>query len=163
MAQRVVIAMALVNEPRLLIADEPTTGLDVTVQAQILDLLRAEAQRRALGTLIITHDLGVVAQYCERVAVMYAGAVVEHGSVAAVFAAPAHPYTRALLASAPDRASLGAVVRAGEPPDLYDLPPGCAYAPRCPLAQPICAMPPPNPQVSPGHAAACHFAQAPAA
>src|SRR2546423_10502187 len=89
MRQRAMIAMALVNEPRLLIADEPTTGLDVTVQAQILDLLRQEAQRRALGTLIITHDLGVVAQFCERVAVMYAGAVVEQGAVAAVFSAPA--------------------------------------------------------------------------
>ena len=163
MAQRVVIAMALVNEPQLLIADEPTTSLDVTVQAQILDLLRNEARRRALATLLITHDLGVVAQYCDRVAVMYAGTVVEQGPVAKVFSAPAHPYTRALLASAPDRAGLGGPVRAGEPPDLYTLPAGCMYAPRCIKARAACALPPPHIQLSPAHVAACHLVESPEA
>jgi oligopeptide/dipeptide ABC transporter ATP-binding protein len=158
MAQRVVIAMALVNEPRLLVADEPTTGLDVTVQAQILDLLRTEARRRALATMIITHDLGVVAQYCDRVAVMYAGTLAETGPVKAVFAAPAHPYTRALIASAPDRTELGRVTAAGAPPNLYDLPPGCVYADRCPQAAEACRSMPPENMVAPGHRAACHFA-----
>jgi peptide/nickel transport system ATP-binding protein/oligopeptide transport system ATP-binding protein len=159
MAQRIVIAMALINEPRLLIADEPTTGLDVTVQAQILDLLRAEAHRRALGTLLITHDLGVVAQYCDRVAVMYAGALVEYGSVRAVFAAPAHPYTQALIASAPDRILLGQVSGAGAPPDLYNLPSGCVYADRCARVAEQCQTAPPLMVVATGHGARCHFAE----
>jgi oligopeptide/dipeptide ABC transporter ATP-binding protein len=158
MAQRIVIAMALINEPRLLIADEPTTGLDVTVQAQILDLLRAEAHRRALGTLLITHDLGVVAQYCDHVAVMYAGALVEYGSVRTVLTAPAHPYTRALIASAPDRATFSKTAGAGAPPDLYNLPSGCVYADRCPHAADQCRTAPPLRLITPGHEARCHFA-----
>ena len=158
MAQRVLIAMALINEPKLLIADEPTTGLDVTVQAQILDLLRAQVAARHLGAKIITHDLGIVAHYCERMAVMYAGGIIESGPVDAVFAAPRHPYTRNLIDSAPDRVRLGQTkIRAGTPPDLYNLPPGCPYADRCPRAQALCSQTPPVADFGAGHLAHCHF------
>jgi peptide/nickel transport system ATP-binding protein/oligopeptide transport system ATP-binding protein len=161
MAQRVLIAAALINEPRIIIADEPTTGLDVTVQAQILDLLQGQVRDRRLAALIITHDLGIVAHYCDRMAVMFAGAIVESGPVRAVFAAPRHPYTRALLGSAPDRMVPGqSQIRAGAPPNLYDLPPGCPYADRCPKAQAICATPPPVMAFDAGHAAHCHFPEA---
>lgn len=160
MAQRVLIAMALVNEPRLIIADEPTTGLDVTVQAQVLDTLRDLVRERGLGALVITHDLGVVAQYCARMAVMFAGVVVEDGPVREVFARPAHLYTRALLASLPDRiARLGYTVTGGTPPDLYNLPGGCLYRDRCPRAAPICETTPPRVPLPNGHAALCHFAR----
>lgn len=148
MAQRVLIAMALVNDPKLLIADEPTTGLDVTVQAQILDLLRDTVRARRMGLLIITHDLGVVAQYCDRVAVMFAGTIIEDGPVRAVLGQPAHPYTQALVAATPERVASGAPVpRAGLPPDLYNPPSGCAYRLRCPHAAPICETPPRSQQV----------------
>jgi oligopeptide/dipeptide ABC transporter ATP-binding protein len=142
MAQRVLIAMALVNEPDLLIADEPTTGLDVTVQAQILELFRTKVRERNAASLIITHDLGVVAQFCERVAVMFAGSIVEYGRVEDVFANPRHPYTVQLIGSAPDRAlSGGNKLQAGAPPDLYDLPKGCVYQLRCPRRLADCAAP----------------------
>ena len=136
MAQRVVIAMALVNDPLLLIADEPTTGLDVTVQTQILDLIRDLVAGGERGVILVTHDLGVVAQYCGRVAVMYAGVVVEEGPVAEVFTAPRHPYTAALLEAA-DVAAAARGTRAlppSTPPNLYDLPPGCLFAPPLPPA-----------------------------
>jgi ABC-type dipeptide/oligopeptide/nickel transport system ATPase component len=127
MAQRVVIAAALINKPDLLIADEPTTGLDVTVQAQILDLLAARVREAGMGAILITHDLGVVAQYCNRVAVMYAGRIVEMGEVGEVFHKPAHPYTRTLLESTPERLRISQVpTRNLPPPDLYALPSGCA-------------------------------------
>jgi peptide/nickel transport system ATP-binding protein/oligopeptide transport system ATP-binding protein len=159
MAQRVLIAMALVNEPALLIADEPTTGLDVTVQAQILDLLRGLVMERGMGAVVITHDLGVVAHYCDRMAVMFAGTIVERGPVADVFAAPSHPYTRALLSATPERLTLGAgATIGGAPPDLYALPEGCAYRDRCPRAAEVCRTPPPLPELSAGHHALCHFA-----
>ncbi|MGG5808626.1 ABC transporter ATP-binding protein [Falsiroseomonas sp. CW058] len=162
MAQRVLIAMALVNDPALVIADEPTTGLDVTVQAQVLDTLRDLVRDRKLGALVITHDLGVVAQYCARVAVMFAGRIVEDGPVAEVLGRPAHPYTQALVASLPGRiAKLGYTTTGGTPPDLYDLPAGCLYRDRCPHAQPACLTPPPRNPVSATHGAACHFAGAP--
>ncbi len=158
MAQRVLIAMALINDPKLLIADEPTTGLDVTVQAQILDLLRDMVRARRLASLIVTHDLGIVAHYCDRIAVMFAGTVVESGPVAEVFKAPRHHYTRALIASAPDRIDLGnPIMRAGTPPDLYNLPPGCCYADRCPRAEARCAEPPPTASFGAAHSARCHF------
>jgi oligopeptide/dipeptide ABC transporter ATP-binding protein len=161
MAQRVLIAMALVNDPQLLIADEPSTGLDVTVQAQILDLLRASVRERQLAALLITHDLGVVAQVCDRVGVMFAGVVVEAGPVEQVFTQPLHPYTRHLIGSSPDRLTLGrGAVRAGAAPDLYNLPPGCPYQNRCPRAQPVCQgelMPLP---VDEAHGARCHFPEA---
>jgi peptide/nickel transport system ATP-binding protein/oligopeptide transport system ATP-binding protein len=158
MAQRVLIAMALVNEPSLLIADEPTTGLDVTVQAQILDLLRELGKARGIGAVIITHDLGVVAHYCDEAAVMFAGQVVESGPVGPLFAQPAHPYTRALIAATPERLELRATRPSGSPPNLYDLPTGCLYRDRCPIAQPACLVAPPDIAVSDGHVARCHFA-----
>jgi peptide/nickel transport system ATP-binding protein/oligopeptide transport system ATP-binding protein len=160
MAQRVLIAMALVNEPALVIADEPTTGLDVTVQAQVLDTLRDLVRARNLGALVITHDLGVVAHYCQRVAVMFAGRIVEDGPVAEVFARPAHPYTQALIASTPGRiAQLGYTVTGGTPPDLYDLPSGCLYRDRCPRATTACLAPPPRIALDDAHGAACHYAE----
>jgi oligopeptide/dipeptide ABC transporter ATP-binding protein len=130
--QRAMIALALCAEPSLLIADEPTTALDVTVQAEILDLLRDLRHQFNLSLLLITHDLGVVANMAERVAVMYAGRIVEHAPVARLFAAPAHPYTRALLASIPGGTSgkrLTAIP--GVVPALGHVPPGCAFTPRC--------------------------------
>lgn len=160
MAQRVLIAMALVNEPSLLIADEPTTGLDVTVQAQILDLLRDLARARGIGAVIITHDLGVVAHYCDEAAVMFAGQVVESGPVGPLFAEPAHPYTRALIAATPERLQLRAARPAGSPPNLYDLPTGCLYRDRCPVAQPACLAPPPDVALAAGRLARCHLAAA---
>ncbi len=160
MAQRVVIALALVNEPRLLIADEPTTALDVTVQAQILDLLAAQVRDRGIGAILVTHDLGVVAQYCDDVAVMFAGAVVEYGPSAAVFRDPMHPYSQALLAATPERIRVGSGARlGGPPPDLYALPEGCLYRLRCDRATALCLTPPPD-VVRGGQRAACHFAEA---
>jgi oligopeptide/dipeptide ABC transporter ATP-binding protein len=162
MAQRVLIALALINGPRLLVADEPTTGLDVTVQAQVLDGLRAQVLAHGLAAILITHDLGVIAHYCTRVAVMFAGTIVEHGGVSELFAAPAHPYTRALLASTPRRiAREGFAQSASTPPNLYALPDGCLYRDRCPMRREVCATAPPDVPVAPGHAARCHFAGAP--
>jgi len=160
MAQRVLIALALVNEPRLLIADEPTTGLDVTVQAQILDLFRDLVRAQGIGAIIITHDLGVVAHYCDEVAVMFAGTIVERGPTAALFGRPAHPYTRALIAATPERLRIGSTGGTGAPPpDLYALPSGCFYSDRCPHADAACAeRPPEQPLAAPGHLARCHFA-----
>ena len=159
MAQRVIIALALINEPRLVIADEPTTGLDVTVQAQILDLLHAQVRQRHIGAMIITHDLGVVAQYCDDLAVMFAGEVMEQGPVARVFRAPSHPYTRALLDATPERHHPGRAREDGPPPDLYRPPEGCLYRPRCRQAEALCTTKPPM-QGPAGHTARCHFVPA---
>jgi peptide/nickel transport system ATP-binding protein/oligopeptide transport system ATP-binding protein len=157
MAQRILIALALMNRPRLLIADEPTTGLDVTVQAQILDLLRDLVRQTGIGAMIITHDLGVVAHYCDEVAVMYAGAIVEAGPVREVFASPAHPYTQNLISATPERLKLGhGKTVGGAPPDLYALPLGCAYRDRCPRAADVCATPPAETPLGNGHVARCH-------
>jgi oligopeptide transport system ATP-binding protein len=134
MRQRAMIAMALACKPRLIIADEPTTALDVTVQAQILDLLKALTRETGAALILITHDLGVVARYADRVVVMYAGRVVEQARAQALYRAPQHPYTRGLLASVPrlDGAAGARLVPIdGSPPDLAALPPGCAFAPRC--------------------------------
>jgi len=133
MAQRVMIAMALACEPELLIADEPTTALDVTIQAQILDLMRNLRDETGTAIVLITHDLGVVAEMCDRVAVMYAGEIVEHADVTTLFRRPLHPYTRGLIGSIP---VVGTVkdelaVIPGNVPNLIDLPPGCRFAPRC--------------------------------
>jgi oligopeptide/dipeptide ABC transporter ATP-binding protein len=159
MAQRVLIAMALVNQPRLVIADEPTTGLDVTVQAEVLDTLRELVRSHRMSAIVITHDLGIVAHYCDRVAVMFAGTIVEQGPTPAVFREQRHPYTRALIASTPKRiAERGFGQVGGTPPDLYALPEGCLYRDRCVRAADICVQPPPN-MVFPGsHTALCHFA-----
>ena len=140
MRQRVLIAMALVNRPRVLIADEPTTALDVTTQAQILELLDTIGADRELAVVLVTHDLGVVAGHADRVVVMYAGRVVEEGTVDDVFAVPRHPYTRGLLAAVPTIASArgGLTPIPGSPPNLLDLPVGCPFHPRCVFAQDRC-------------------------
>jgi peptide/nickel transport system ATP-binding protein/oligopeptide transport system ATP-binding protein len=159
MAQRVLIAMALVNRPRLVIADEPTTGLDVTVQAEVLDTLRELVRVHGTSAIIITHDLGIVAHYCDRVAVMFAGAIVEQGPTRAVFRGQRHPYTRALIASTPKRiAERGFGQVGGTPLDLYDLPQGCLYRDRCARAEGICVQQPPLVAFEAGHNALCHFA-----
>jgi dipeptide transport system ATP-binding protein len=136
MNQRVMIAMAIACNPRLLIADEPTTALDVTIQAQILDLLRALQRERGMALILVTHNMGVVAEMARRVAVMYAGQVVEERAADALFASPEHPYTAALLAAMPERASVGGRLATipGIVPGVYDRPPGCLFAPRCSYA-----------------------------
>jgi peptide/nickel transport system ATP-binding protein len=161
MCQRVMIAMALATSPRLLIADEPTTGLDVSIAAQILDLLRDLGRRTGAAILLITHDLGVVAGICDRVAVMHAGQVVESAGVHRLFKQPAHPYTRGLLRSVPrlDREVVMEPI-AGAVPSLLDPPPGCRFAPRCALVMDACrACRPPIVTVAPGHAVACLAAE----
>ena len=164
MRQRVMIAMALACEPRLLIADEPTTALDVTIQAQILDLMRELKARTGAAIMLITHDLGVVAEMAQRVVVMYAGRKVEEGSVEALFANPRHPYTRGLLDSIPklgaSMVSRGAGTRlseiAGTVPSLSEAIVGCAFAPRCAYATVRCLNEyPPFEEKAPGHGAAC--------
>jgi peptide/nickel transport system ATP-binding protein len=156
--QRAMIAIALSCGPRLLLADEPTTALDATVQIQVLVLLRRLQQELGMSTIFVTHDLGVAAEIADRVAVMYAGRVIEEGPVADVLRAPAHPYTAGLLAStvhdqAPDQ-DIAAIP--GSPPDLRRLPPGCSFAPRCGLAMPACRQAFPDPVYpAPNHMARC--------
>jgi peptide/nickel transport system ATP-binding protein len=157
--QRVMIAMALACEPKLLIADEPTTALDVTIQAQVIVLLRELARERGLTVLFITHDLGVVGSLCDRLAVMYAGRVVETGPVDALFSAPAHPYTANLLRAVPTlghgRTTL--VQIPGTVPNMAAPPPGCAFHPRCPAAGPRCAVDMPETRATEGgRSCACH-------
>ncbi len=155
--QRVMIGMALACEPALLIADEPTTALDVTVQAQILSLLGSLRARTGTAVLLITHDLGVVAEVADEVAVMYAGGIVERAPVAALFEAAQHPYTLALLAAMPSLSGPAARLEPipGRMPAPADVLPGCRFAPRCPFAAPVCAEPPPLRPMGPGHEAAC--------
>ncbi|WP_432871919.1 ABC transporter ATP-binding protein [Microbispora rosea] len=157
MKQRVVIAAALANDPSVLIADEPTTALDVTIQAQILHLLRDLTVRTGTGVLLITHDLGVVAQVCDRIAVMYAGQVVEQGTVRDVFADPLHPYTRALLDSQPaaHHQSGDLPVILGQVPDLTDPPAGCRFAARCARVHDRCTAAPPVVETPGGGRVAC--------
>jgi oligopeptide/dipeptide ABC transporter ATP-binding protein len=156
--QRAMIAVALSADPAVLLCDEPTTALDVTIQAQILALLGELRETRGLGLVFVTHDLGVVGQICDDVAVMYAGRIMESGPVSAVLDAPRHPYTAALRASAIDVDSARQAVRSipGMPPDPLRLPPGCPFQPRCRFAQPDCAVGPvPLREITPGRAVAC--------
>lgn len=158
MRQRVVGAIALSCNPEVLIADEPTTALDVTVQAAYLSLLKDIQRSTGVAILFITHDFGVVAKMCDRVAVMYAGKVVETAPTWELFDRPAHPYTEALLKSVPD-VRLGArrlVSIDGQPPSIYNLPSGCPFAPRCPAVMPRCSEAfPPEVEVAPGHRTSC--------
>jgi peptide/nickel transport system ATP-binding protein len=159
MRQRVMIAIGLACNPKLLIADEPTTALDVTIQAQILELMKDLSRRLNIAIIIITHNLGIVARYADRVNVMYAARLIESGSAEAVFARPAHPYARGLLAAVPrlDRGrSLRLATIDGAPPNLLAPPEGCRFAPRCKYAVDACKIVPPSTLVEPDHYAACH-------
>jgi peptide/nickel transport system ATP-binding protein len=158
--QRVMIALALACRPSLVIADEPTTALDVVMQAQILALLERLREQLGLALILISHDLGVLSETCDRIAVMYAGRIVETGPVREVFAAPQHPYTKRLLDSLPvigGPRELRPPIPGG-PPDPGDLPEGCRFRPRCPYAAEQCLQDPALREVRPGQAAACHFA-----
>jgi oligopeptide/dipeptide ABC transporter ATP-binding protein len=157
MRQRAMIAMALACRPQALIADEPTTALDVTIQAQILELLRELQVENGMAVLLITHNLGIVAELAQRVVVMYAGKIVETGSVRELFYRPLHPYTEGLLRSIPTPTHSGALyVIPGQIPDPFNLPPGCYFEPRCPRAQTICRECPPELRAAAdGHLVAC--------
>jgi oligopeptide transport system ATP-binding protein len=160
MRQRVMIAMALACNPKVLIADEPTTALDVTIQAQILDLMVGLNRDFGTAIVLITHDLGVVAEVCQRVCVMYAGKIVEEASAHDLFTLPMHPYTIGLLSSIPtlgDRVKDKLVPIGGLPPDLLNPPKGCRFAPRCSRRQAKCAEPPPLAEVGKNRRAACWF------
>ncbi|OGK91099.1 MAG: peptide ABC transporter ATP-binding protein [Candidatus Rokubacteria bacterium GWC2_70_24] len=163
MRQRIMIAMALACNPALILADEPTTALDVTIQAQILELLKDLSRKLGVAMLIITHNLGVVARYADRVNVMYAGRIVERGTAREIYANPRHPYTLGLLRSVPrldepKKAKLAPIP--GQPPDLTRLPPGCAFAPRCSYAIDRCRLEqPPLEAVAPDHLSACWVAR----
>jgi oligopeptide transport system ATP-binding protein len=170
MRQRVMIAMALALDPRILIADEPTTALDVTVQAQVMDLLKDLQRDTGMGLILITHDLGVVNEVADRVAVMYAGKIVETGTVDDVFTRPAHPYTLGLMNSIPQVEAKGGRLNpiVGQPPNLAAIPSGCPFHPRCPKARTgAAALPgrdcvgdvPPLRLVVPGREAACHYSE----
>jgi oligopeptide/dipeptide ABC transporter ATP-binding protein len=164
MRQRVVIALAMANDPDVIIADEPTTALDVTVQAQVLETLETAQDQTGAAMILITHDLGVIAGQADRILVMYAGKPVEIGTVDDVFYEPRMPYTLGLLGSLP-RLDMRRQERltpiTGAPPSLINLPPGCPFTPRCPLSDDICEQEEPQlrPTTNPGHVAACHFAE----
>ncbi|WP_189887997.1 ABC transporter ATP-binding protein [Streptomyces xantholiticus] len=163
MRQRIMIAMALSLEPDLIIADEPTTALDVTVQAQVMDLLAELRRELDMGLVLITHDLGVVADVADKIAVMYAGRIVETAPVHDIYRAPAHPYTKGLLESIPRLDQKGQELYAikGLPPNLMHIPPGCAFNPRCPMAQDVCRTDaPPLYEVNEERRSACHFWEA---
>src|SRR5262249_7524402 len=156
--QRAMIALALAPGPQLLIADEPTPALDVTIQAQVLDLLRRLQAERGMAVLLITHDLGVVAEVCHRVAIIYAGRIVEMAPVAAIFGSPMHPYTRGLLRCLPHPGRFGQPLSslAGPPPDLRRIVGGCGSAPRCPQVRDSCRVEDPALlERKPGHLVAC--------
>ncbi|MEQ6203411.1 ABC transporter ATP-binding protein [Sulfitobacter sp. HNIBRBA2951] len=160
MRQRVMIAIALANDPQILIADEPTTALDVTIQAQILNLIRDLRDETGMGTLMITHDLGVVAEIADTVAVMYGGQVVEQGPVAQVFADPQHPYTIGLMSAVPrlDRPGERLSIVPGTVPTVDSMPSGCRFRSRCVFASDKCAMRPALVEGHPRHSVACHYA-----
>jgi oligopeptide/dipeptide ABC transporter ATP-binding protein len=166
MRQRAMIAMSIANSPSLLIADEPTTALDVTIQAQVLEVLKTVQAETSAATILITHDLGIVAELCERVIVMYAGKIVEHGDVHTIFQNPRHPYTIGLMDSLPKLTDDEEWLRPipGQPPSLINRPSGCAFHPRCFLSQGRLRC---HEEVPPlrtadggvGHTSACHFAE----
>jgi peptide/nickel transport system ATP-binding protein len=158
--QRTMIALALACRPSLMIADEPTTALDVVIQAQVLELLEHLRERLGLALILISHDLGVLAETCDRIAIMYAGRIVETGPVSSVFEAPQHPYTKRLLESLPVIGGARGLATPipGAPPDPSALPEGCRFRPRCPYAADRCLADPPLRAVRPEQAAACHFA-----
>ncbi|MFP7672553.1 ABC transporter ATP-binding protein [Marivita sp. S0852] len=160
MRQRVMIAMALANDPQLLIADEPTTALDVTIQAQILDLIRNLRDETGMGTIMITHDLGVVAEIADSVAVMYGGQVVEQGAVQEVFSNPQHPYTIGLMSAMPrlDKPGGRLAIVPGTVPTIANMPEGCRFRTRCAFATPVCAGRPELAEIVPEHCVACHYA-----
>ena len=164
MRQRIMIAMSIALDPAVLIADEPTTALDVTVQAQIMQLMLDLQRERQMGLILITHDLGVVADVADRIAVMYAGRIVERADVLDLYRNPAHPYTKGLLDSIPRLDQKGQELAAigGLPPNLTRIPPGCPFNPRCKYAQDICRSDPPPPlrEVAHRRLSACHFAEA---
>lgn len=160
--QRVMIAMAMVNDPAILIADEPTTALDVTIQAQILNLMKKMQKETNVSIVFITHDLGVIAEMCNTVSVMYAGRVIESGTVFEIFDKPGHPYTKTLLESMPRGDSKDARLKTipGTPPSLFSTIKGCSFAPRCRYACDQCFENAPSTiELGPGHTAACHFSE----
>ena len=163
MRQRIMIAMAIALDPAVLIADEPTTALDVTVQAQIMQLLQDLQDERKMGLILITHDLGVVADVADRIAVMYAGRIVEQSEIFELYANPAHPYTKGLLESIPRLDQKGQTLAAigGLPPNLMQIPRGCPFNPRCRYARDVCRVDPPPPLRDVGHhrQSACHFSE----
>jgi oligopeptide/dipeptide ABC transporter ATP-binding protein len=162
MRQRIVGAMTLSCQPHLLIADEPTTALDVTIQAQFLRLLKEIQQESRLSMIVVTHDFGIVAKVCDRVAVMYAGKVVENAGIRDLFNNPSHPYTVALMNSLPamDKRTKRLYSIEGQPPDLTDPPPGCSFAPRCDQAMEICNREfPPESVVEEGHTMSCWLSE----
>lgn len=162
MRQRVMIAISLSCEPDILIADEPTTALDVTVQAQILSLIKALQQKSGMSVILITHDLGVIAQYCDEVVIMYAGRIAERANISDLFKNPNHPYTKGLLSSIPSLSKQPKIMLptiSGSVPSLLDMPEGCRFSGRCPYVQPVCLdQIPKEIQVGPDHFSACHFA-----
>lgn len=161
MRQRVGIAIALACQPQLLIADEPTTALDVTIQAQVIELIKELQSRVRTSMLLITHDLGIVAETCDDVAIMYAGRLVEYGSLERIYASPAHPYTRGLFRAIPEldgEAGGRLAVIPGLPPDMIDLPEGCSFSPRCEFATEECRRAPCGmKEIAPGHSVDCYM------
>ena len=159
--QRVMVAMAVLCEPQLVIADEPTSSLDVTAQDTVLEVLRRLSSEQNIAVMMITHDMGVVARFCEEVNVMYGGRIVETGPVKAIFARPGHPYTAALMAATPDPSKKHGTFKAiagTQTTRMGDASTACAFVDRCPFAQGVCATAPPMKPLGEGHAAACHFA-----
>jgi oligopeptide/dipeptide ABC transporter ATP-binding protein len=160
MRQRAMIAIALAGNPKLLLADEPTTALDVTIQNQIMELINSLREQLGMSIILVTHDLSVVSQMCDFVAVMYAGRIMEISDTVTLFTAPRHPYTYGLLNSIPNKASVRLEPIIGAPPNLADPPPGCPFAPRCKFREPVCEETVPElTEIGKGHRVRCHCRQ----